>query len=624
MSGVLAWLAGIVGETAIAKMTEDGIDQVKLFGHAKTEKNLTPAQKYSAYVVGKFCQKENSSLVSKEALSQESVYIEAYSKEHPNKKILDSIEKWSKESASGVMLIHGEPGHGKTTLCRRAVYDFYRDRFCKNNTNVFWFRLNPAYCDIITDGKLVLDNAFCWGNIPTQRKMIPLDTYENEYRNSILFLDGYDELKVQAQNINIRLSDFIGIAQEYAEEYQMHLVITARTRSIEDELKELEIPTLQFAPMTEQQQRKWIHARTELQSYEPAFEKLRNSSKEMEELLSIPILFRMVVLAQLENTTANNVVELYDRLFEATMQRRKMRSTDRDDWRARYEQLAYKIYCNDETFADISNEELSEDFLYMFYLKDEGEQHVEFLHRSFYQYFLAYFLYDKMAAVKDETSAEDFLCCLAERRIDADVLEYIRQIQENKQKITEKICEQIVDVLEQTGTIIVKALKAQNKNGDAEQHPLIRCENLFVNALSICCIVASASENKFRVSLREKKKIHESMGKYDCQFIYLRRAELSGVDLIGVDLIGVDLRGANLRDADLRLADLDTADLSDANLNGADLRGAKNLGTCDFSKVQSWNGCKILLRDRDALWLDDPDAHGIIWCDDETGDPIKP
>ena len=659
--------------------TKDAIKNFayKLLGGAETEEDLTPAQKYSAYVVGQFCKKESSSLVSKEALSQESVYIEAYSKEHPNKKILDSIEQWSHKEPSGVMLIHGEPGHGKTTLCRKAVYEFYRDRFCKDNTNVFWFRLNPAYCDIITDGKLVLENAFCWGNIPTQRKMIPLDTYENDYRNSILFLDGYDELKVQAQSINIRLSDFIGIAKEYAEEYQMHLVITARTRSIKDELSGLGIPTLQFAPMTEQQQRKWIHARTELQSYEPAFEKLRNSSKEMKELLGIPILFRMVVLAQLENTTANNIVELYDRLFEATMQRRKMRSTDRDDWRARYEQLAYKIYCNDETFANMQGADMQKDFLYMFYLKGEGEQHVEFLHRSFYQYFLAYFLYHKMAAVKNETSAEDFLCCLAERRIDKDVLEYIRQIQENQQKITEKICEQIVDVLEQTDAIIPGGFGRENKNENAEKSRLSRCNNMFVNALSLCCIVASASESKFRVSLHKKENIHQSMRKYDCSNIELEgmdlrdadlsnanlsyanlrcvdlnsarlmgadlnsvdlgnaklvyadlsdadlsNANLSGVELMNALLIDADLSNANLSGADLSEADLSGADLDDASLSrvdlfDADLRWAKHLKRCDFSNVRYWNDCRVLLRDRDSLRLKDPDAHGIIWCDEE-------
>lgn len=336
---LLKWLARTIGETAIAKMIEAmieaGVDRVKLFGNAETEADLTPAQKYNAYVVGKFCKKEESSLVSEEALSQESVYIDAYIKHgenEPEEKILDRIDQWSQEDISGgVMLIHGEPGHGKTTLCRKAVYEFYRNRFGEKKTNVFWFRLNPAYSDIIDkDGELVLENAFCWGNIKSQREMIPLRENKEAYEKSIIFLDGYDELKVQAQSINIRLRDFIDTVEAYAEEYQIHFVVTARTRSVEDELYELEIPILQFAPMTEKQQDAWIHARTKLQSYEPAFEKLRNSSKEMKEMLGIPILFRMVVEAKLEDT-ASGVVALYDKLFRVTMERRKMKSGSRED-----------------------------------------------------------------------------------------------------------------------------------------------------------------------------------------------------------------------------------------------------------------------------------------------------
>ena len=440
----------------------------------------------------------------------------------------------------------------------------------------------------------------------------------------------------------------------------MHIVITTRTRSLEDE-GNITIPSLQFAPISEERQDAWIGKNAS--DYKEDFEALRASSEEMREMLGIPILFRMVVHARLQSTTAKNVVELYDTLFEATMERRAMDSTKTDDWRARYEQLAYEIYCNDETFANMQGADMRKDFLYMFYLKGEGEQHVEFLHRSFYQYFLAYFLYHKMAAVRDEPSAEDFLCCLAERRIDKDVLEYIRQIQANQQKITEKICEVIIDFLEQTGTIVVKALEVQNKNCKAEQHPLIRCENLLVNALNICCIVASASEGEFAVSLYKKKNIHQSMRKYDCRFIYLVGVGLSGADLEYADLSFADLSGANLsfanlnlaklggidlnyadlgrvnlsgadlrraglgnadlRSADLRNVDLRSADLNSADLRGADLRWAKHLERCDLSNVRYWNDCRVLLGDRDSLGLYDPDAHGIIWCD-AYGNPIPP
>lgn len=680
---LLKWLAQTIGETAIAKMIEAGVDRVKLFGKAETEAELTSAQKYNAYVVGKFCKKEESSLVSEEALSQESVYIDAYIKHgenEPEEKILDRIDQWSQKDKSGVMLIHGEPGHGKTTLCRKAVYEFYRNRFGEKKTNVFWFRLNPAYSDIIQDGELVLENAFCWGNIKSQREMIPLRENKEAYEKSIIFLDGYDELKVQAQSINIRLRDFIDTVEAYAEEYQIHFVVTARTRSVEDELYELEIPILQFAPMTEKQQDAWIHARTKLQSYEPAFEKLRNSSKEMKEMLGIPILFRMVVEAELEDT-ASGVVALYDKLFRATMERRKMKSGNREDWHKEYEQLAYEIYCNDETFANMRGKELPKDFLYLFYLKGNGEKRVEFLHRSFYQYFLAHFLYQKMSEVEDEESAEAFLCCLAERRIDRDVLNYIQQIQEKKPDITKKECECILDEIERTDAIIADALRAKNKNGNAEKHRLQRCNNIFVNALSICCIVAG---NRLKFLLQEKYAVHRLIRSYDSEnvwlegvdlseanldnanlcgvylnyailngaslasvhlemsylndvdlvdanlnyadlsSVHLKRTTLAGTDLYGANLCGADLREANLERADLIGANLSGADLTEASLSGADLRWAINLDKCHCKQVTNWKGCKILLRDKDNLDLDDPDAHGIIWCDDETGDPIEP
>ena len=429
------------------------------------------------------------------------------------------------------------------------------------------------------------------------------------------------------------LSDVIDEVKDYAEEYQIHFVITARTRSVRYELYELEIPILQFAPMTKEQQTNWIHKRKELHEYEEKFVKLRDSSKELNEMLGVPILFRMVVEAKLEDT-ASGVVELYDKLFRATMERRRMKSGSREDWHKEYEQLAYDIYCNDDTFADVRNKNISEEFLYMFHLKGEGKQHVEFIHRSFYQYFLAHFLYRKMSELKDEKSAEAFLCCLAERRIYSDVLNYIQQIQEKKSDVTWDKCEQIINKLEQTGTIIVQALDAPNENGDAEKHPLLRCENVLTNALSICCIVAVAAKSKFVISLYEREIIHQSMQRYDCSSIWLKNVDLRGANLngcidfgnanlSGVDLSKAELCGVGLCGTNLCGANLNGAFLSEAYLIGADLRWVKNLDKCIWDSVRDWMGCKILLRDRDNLGLDDPDAHGIIWCDNETGKPIK-
>lgn len=279
--------------------------------------------------------------------------------------------------------------------------------------------------------------------------------------------------------------------------------------------------------------------------------------------------------------------------------------------------------------------ELPEDFLYLFYLKGNGEKRVEFLHRSFYQYFLAYFLYRKMSEIDNEESAEAFLCCLAERRIDNDILNYIRQIHEKKHDIMKEECEQIIDTLEQTGTIIERASKAPNEKGTAEQNQLLRCKNILVNALSICCIVLATEKSRFTISLRKKENIHAAMRRYNCSDIWLKKVDLSvanltganltGTNLIEASLVGANLSGADLTEAELHLTNLHGTEFSGVDLKNADLRWAKNLDKCNCRRVINWTGCKILLRDRDNLGLDDPDlySHGIIWCDNKTGDPIE-
>lgn len=579
--------------------------------------------RYYNDIMGDLDKDEKSVLTGDGALSNNEVYIDAYSVKPQKTKILNTIDGWSRKNDYGVMLIHGEPGHGKTTLCRKAVYEYGMDRFCKDKTNVFWFRLNPAFAErIIEDGTFIFKNAFCWGDPEIKLSRILLEENEKEYQNSVVFLDGYDELKAQLHGINWNLTDFIHTAEKFARTYNMHIVITTRTRSLDDEpISDIDIEKLQFAPMLEEQQNEWIEKNAP--DYKENFEVLRASSKEMKEMLGIPILFRMVVEATLEDT-ANGVVQLYDKLFRATMERRDSNSETVKKWHQNYQDLAYEIYCNNEQFADIQGEQRADEFLYMFYIKGEGKRHVEFLHRSFYQYFLAHFLYRKMSEIKDEASAEAFLCCLAERWIDKDVLNYIQQIQKNKRQVTQEKCEQIINTLEQTGTIIVQALKAPNENGDAEKHPLLRCENVLTNALSICCMITSVEESGFIISLCEKENIHTAMRKYNCSGICLENVTLSGAYLFRARLIGADLREANLERADLIGTNLNGADLTEASLNGADLRWAKNLDQCDCERVYDWSGCKILRCDRDNLGLDDPDAHGIIWCDDETGDPIEP
>ena len=334
LTEALAILAPLVGpaiaESIIGKISEDSFD----FLVEKIEGN-TPVGQYYKNAVQKIYREKDSDLVGEDALLHNDIYMDAYSTstddEFKDKKILSIIQDWSRKDTSGVMLIHGEPGHGKTTLCRKAVCEHILKRFCPDKTNVFWFRLNPAFAeDIIENGKFVLKNAFCWGNPAGKFGEIPLEKNEEEYQNSVIFLDGYDELKAQLHGVNKNLKDFITAAKQMAQDYDMHIVITTRTRSLSDEGR-LNIPSFQFAPISKDEQDAWIEKNA--RDYKEDFEELRASSEKMEEMLGIPILFRMVVKAKLKSTTAKNVVDLYDTLFKATMERRAADDAKMSYWR---------------------------------------------------------------------------------------------------------------------------------------------------------------------------------------------------------------------------------------------------------------------------------------------------
>ncbi|HIV68803.1 MAG TPA: pentapeptide repeat-containing protein [Candidatus Butyricicoccus stercorigallinarum] len=630
----------------------------------KDSEERTAPQKYYEKIVSDFREKESSELVSQESLALDHVYLDAYSEEHPKKKILDEIESWCEEQRFGVMLVCGEPGHGKTTLCRKAVHEHFMKGAYQNKRNVFWFRLNPAYSEIIQGGKLVLKNCFGWG-IRDLRQ--PIDRKDCE--GGLIFLDGYDELKMQAQGIGLQFSDFVQTVWDYAEELQMHVVITARTRSLAWENHGRLDRELTLAPLTEEQQDEWIQRRFELHAYREDFQTLRQN-EEMQKLLGIPVLFRMIVEARLEDT-ASGVVDLYDKLFDHTMGRRRLRDQETQEWKEKYERLAYEIYRNDETSTTVDQETFGEEILYLFYLRGGG-QYAEFLHRSFYQYFLARFLYRELTEVGDVDNAKPFLCFLAERKLDDDVLDDIRQMQQKDKGSVQAACEHVLDAVAQTDAVIIEALEAAAE-GTGARHRLDRCNNMFVNALSLCHIVAQAGG--FSVSLSDR--VRELLRSYSCEGIHmpdaileeadltganlfganlsganfkgarliganliganlsgaqLIGAQLSGARLIGADLIGANLNGANLIGAnligadligaDLSRADFSGADFSGADFSGADLRCAQDLETCRFDSDTQWDDCKILLCDRENLQLENPDAHGIVWCDDD-GKPIS-
>jgi hypothetical protein len=112
--------------------------------------------------------------------------------ERENQSVKNYLEKWVSKGGE-IMLLYGEPGHGKTSLCWMAMYDFYKNGWLSGVVdNVFCFSFNPTYINMTTDKTLNLSHFLGWGEEKRQNTNYLFD--EKDCENSLIFFDAYDEL----------------------------------------------------------------------------------------------------------------------------------------------------------------------------------------------------------------------------------------------------------------------------------------------------------------------------------------------------------------------------------------------------------------------------------------------
>jgi len=255
-----------------------------------------------------------------------------------------------------------------------------------------------------------------------------------------------------------------------------------------------------------------------------------------------------------------------------------------------YCQIAFRIFVYDDDSAEFHKGEFkdiagSDAYLYQYYLHTpetgagtdkEDKYRVTFLHRSFYQYFLSEFLYEKFKTITDVQSGKDFLKYLWARRLDNYVLDNFRYMA----KGVNTACKCVLSAIEETDAILptyenVSDSKERIGNYD-------KANNVFWNAVSACNRLFQIENSQDPLSLTGR--IAELISRYDCFRISLelsslvdanlQGAHLSFADLTRADLTAADLSFANLTRADLTGADLTRANLRRANLRRADLTGA--------------------------------------------------
>ena len=510
--------------------------------------------------------------------SNEEAYIDAYIKSHDcsNDQVLSYLDKWFCKKKYGTLLIYGEPGHGKSTLCDLAMVKYYRGTFLKDKAkNVLTVSLNTGENPgIINNGKVDIRKALSWGDEDYEKFTF------SDCNGALLFMDGFDEFIDDAKKADItNIVSFMKKVDKIALKHDIHIVVLSRTIAIHDYLNETEIveKCSMLLPITIEQQDDWLRNHNEYADYVETFKSIR-ADENMRELLGIPFLFRMIVHSRFDEISTN-VVELYDRLTNHLLEKRNIvGKEEKSKVHDELCNLAYNIYCNDTDTVTFSDNKWNKRWIFAFYIKQTGKRIIGFFHRSFYQYFLARYIYNGLHNV-NKNNVKEFIGNLAERELDVTTRQnlslIISIINEKDKEIIDDNLNMVIDTLVETEAYL--NLESKFPLGNAEKTKIGRTINVYRNTLHICAAFAYVIKKPFGEGIDVFLRLYPSNNITICSN-KSKKANLTKTDLSGANLSGADLGGANLRRIKQRGASPLSVDLSRANLNNANFKSADMLG----------------------------------------------
>ena len=368
---------------------------------------------------------------------------------------------------------------------------------------VFWFNLNRK--ELVEKGIVNLRNIF---RDDTSTYPI-LDFCDAE--NMLILLDGYDEAKpLLASSELSTINDFCLYLLRIAQKYRIHFVITSKSSAITDfSLKRDDVDVIPLHGLSIDEQEDYCKRQQLTKVYWDTYLKRvcestmtddtlhiyvgpfsaeqyievrkQNIEKKLNNLLKIPIVFRLVVFRIISiGEDYLNLHGLYNQLINSLYENKRLN----EQVRCLYLSLAYDIWCNDEKNTYYEKEPYIDALVLSRYYNNHalGEKNlfsVGFIDNSLYHYFLAQYFYEKMKKCNTVDRMTDFFDCLAERLITGDVLILFKELaKECKDSSMNDIARDILLAFNNMGGIIITQPKIFM--GNAEKVIIDRCNNVFV------------------------------------------------------------------------------------------------------------------------------------------------
>lgn len=508
-----------------------------------------------------------NSLSNINGMSKRDLYIPLYAKY--TKRINSTyflleneIKQFSQnKSKNNILFLFGDAGQGKSTFVCTYFCEHFFDK-----QNIFLFKLVDLFSLIYSQNEINIQPLL-------NRYGISSDLLQNGF----VILDGLDELLGELTTIPLSLSNFISNLEDafYILAPNCKILITSRPQDIENKLIGYEGITI--SELNYYEQKKWIVKYSTMSGNKDFtlndLHEIKKNSKELSSLINTPLLFEIIVSQNFKYCIGNRV-ELFEKLFNETINTiRSPRAVHRLFEKFAHDEFLYGVN------ASIPTEQMK--YLYHqsfleFYHKSDNSVSVVFVHRSFYQHFLAYYLVNLfIESIPTVGSLSVFLKNLGARRLDDFELENIKWIVQK-----ESIYLSPVQI-----KLVFDEIVRHNCIYYDEENALLKANIIFVNCINLVNLMA---KNTIQLLPVHRKTFNYLLKTFDNFGIHLTKFDLSYYSLVGAkltnaDLAGVNISGCDLARADLSCANLSRADISGAYLRGVDMRGA-NLQYADLSE----------------------------------------
>lgn len=357
---------------------------------------------------------------------------------------------------SNIVLILGQPGQGKSSFSKKFMFD-YISKIFDTKEQVFLLRLRD-----ISNTSNLLDNPIDCLSEKLHKIIGFTPNLEDE---TILLLDGLDELTMKEQLVSSKIDDFLETLISCLKDYpKLKLIITSRTlyvnlEKLEKRLKD-DILTLHLKAFDLEKQKLWLEKYKEFYPYTTLTNEIlkelhKNKTNHILELISQPILLHMIAelnLSKDDLTNNTNRAKIYDAMFTSIINRKwennrkheNLKGIEPDDIRELLREIAFAIYKSDFEYIHKSKleklpfvkefyenlgidihkntEELDgilKGVLISFYfqevnknskddVEDSNNYAIEFLHKSLQEYLVAEKIYDEVLRFVDKDRKEKY------------------------------------------------------------------------------------------------------------------------------------------------------------------------------------------------------------------------